>query len=189
MGSTHCCELSWRSPFSHQDPAPPNSLKAPGLGHLSQTETADMVGTVSPISRQAAESFWAHSLSPKYIPQHSPEHQRDETLTITHKWRGTSHTQQEACTSLFASYTKGAESRSNKNDNLQACRTEAIVTESQTKWDSTGVCPRWRNKIKFQKNNEVKWQSTWKRIHRNYQKDDARSQKSGGTDGEDIRNV
>ena len=46
-----------------------------------------------------------------------------------------------------------ADSRSKKNCNPAACGTKTTFTERQTKWKGRGLCTRWRNKVKPQKNN------------------------------------
>ena len=43
--------------------------------------------------------------------------------------------------------------RCKKNDNPAACGTKTTFTERQTRWKGRGLCTRWRNKIKPQKNN------------------------------------
>ena len=54
-GNVDWCELSQRSPFWHQDLAPPNSLQAPVLGRLRPNNQWDGgENTAPPISRQAA---------------------------------------------------------------------------------------------------------------------------------------
>lgn len=74
------------------------------------------------------------------------------TFNSTHQWATTSPNYQEACRSLRDSLINQLGDSRSKNYNLAACRTKVTITESQTKWNSKGICPRWWNKIKPQKN-------------------------------------
>ena len=99
------------------------------------------------------KSSWAQSC-PLNTPLDMALPTRGTRPSSTHQWAGTSPSQQEDSTSLLNSLThQGAESRSKKNYNPAPCGMETTITESETKGNSRGICPRWRNKIKPLKNN------------------------------------
>ena len=82
----------------------------------------------------------------------SSAHQRVGRLPTT------SPSHQETSTSLLDSLShQRADSRSKKNYNPAACGTKTTFTERQTRWKGRGLCTRCRNKIKPQKNNQMKW--------------------------------
>ena len=70
-GNTDLRELSWRSPFQHQDAAPSNSLQAPELECLRPDNQQDR-NIAPPISRQAAQSRTELIATSKRTPRHGP---------------------------------------------------------------------------------------------------------------------
>ena len=76
-GNTDHHELFQRSPFWHQDPAPPNCLQAPELEHLRPNNQQDR-NRAPPINRQAAQSCTELTVTSKHTPWRGPAHKRDK---------------------------------------------------------------------------------------------------------------
>ena len=78
LGNTPQCELSWRSPFWHQDLGPPNSLQTPVLVCL-RPNNQQGGNTAPPISRQAALSRLEPTATSRHATWHGTVHQKDKT--------------------------------------------------------------------------------------------------------------
>ena len=73
--NTNWCELSWRSPFWHQDLALSNSLQVPVLEHF-RPNNQQVRNT--PISRQMAYSHTEDTATSKHTTWHDPAQQKDK---------------------------------------------------------------------------------------------------------------
>ena len=119
VASTHWCELSWRLPF------PPKTSPQPKASRLQCWDTSSQT-----TNREGTEPHpSADRLFKVFLSTALPT--RGTWTSSTHQWAGTRPSHQQAWASLLDSLTHQREdSRSKKNYNPAACRTETTITES-----------------------------------------------------------
>ena len=106
-------------------------------------QTTSRIGTQPHTSADRLPKAVLISKPPLDTPLYTALSTRGTRPSSTHKWAGTSPSQQEACTRPRANLThQGADTKSKRSYDPAACGKETTNTENWTKLDGREICSR-----------------------------------------------
>ena len=137
------------------------SVDSSGSGKCPMARTL-LEDAISPTLETVDSRTRSHLAKKLTEKEYSPSHLQAVGLKFYWAWpcppgqdpvfHTSSPSHQEACRSLLASSTRG-QTEEARRTTISASRMKTTVTKTWTNWKGWGLCPRWRKKIKPQKNN------------------------------------